>query len=75
MTVEVMHVAERPSWRCHECRAPWPCASVKADLTANMDRIGRVIYMDLHFVDAVGDQLQLADGELFDRFIGWARDS
>jgi hypothetical protein len=75
MIKDIMHVADRPSWHCRECRTPWPCASVKADLTANMDRIGRIIYLDLHFVDAVGDRLQLSASNLFERFIGWARDS
>ena len=70
-----MHVAERPSWRCRQCHAPWPCVPAKADLKASLDRVGRVIYMNLHFVDAVGDQPQLAADELFDRFIGWARES
>jgi hypothetical protein len=75
MIDEIMHVAERPSWRCRQCHDEWPCILAKADLKASLDRVGRVIYMNLHLVDALVDQPQLAPAELFERFVGWARES
>jgi hypothetical protein len=75
MTDDVMHVAERPSWRCRHCHDEWPCTLAKADLKASLDRVGRVIYMNLHLVDVLVDQPQLGAAELFDRFVGWARES
>ena len=53
----------------------WPCAPAKDDIVATMDRVGRVIYMNLHMVDAVADQPDADVVAIFDRFVGWARDS
>lgn len=75
MTVEVLHVPDRPSWRCHHCGAAWPCEAVKADLVATTDPVGRVIYMNLYMIDAVADQPDGDFAAIFDRFVGWARGS
>jgi hypothetical protein len=38
-----------------------------------MDRVGRVVYMNLYLADAVRDQLPVEPNALFERFVGWAR--
>lgn len=75
MTVDVQHFPDRPSWLCRQCDEAWPCQEAKDDIVATMDRVGRVIYMGLHMVDAVSDQLDADSAAIFDRFVGWARDS
>jgi hypothetical protein len=75
MTAEVMHLPERPSWQCGECRHPWPCGPAKTDLMATLTRVGRVVYMNLYLLDAVGDQAESDATETFDRLVGWAMSS
>lgn len=75
MTIDVQHVPDRPSWLCRHCGKAWPCQEAKDDIVATMDRVGRVIYMGLHMVDAVSDQLDAESAAIFDRFVGWARGS
>lgn len=72
---EVIHAPERPSWRCRGCGTPWPCAPAKADLIATTDLVGRVIYMGLHVGDLMSDQPTLDSEAVFDRLLGWARNS
>lgn len=72
---ETTHVPKAPSWRCRDCRTPWPCAPARADMMASMDRTARVIYISMQMAEAAKDQPHLSADELFARFLGWARTS
>lgn len=71
--IETTHIPDRPSWRCRDCRAHWPCAPARADMIETMDRTARVIYVSLQMAEAGKDQPRLSAEELFARFIDWAR--
>ena len=75
ITTEIEHCFERPSWLCRSCGSPWPCPATKDYLRATMDRLERVIYMDLHLPDLLDDQPDLSVEAAFDRLVWWARGS
>lgn len=72
MSIHVLHVPERPSWKCHHCSTLWPCQPAKDDIIATTDRVNRMIYLSLHLADAIVDQPDAKPADLFDRVVGWA---
>ena len=75
MRARVLHVPERPSWKCQHCRAAWPCQPARDDIIATTDRVSRMIYLSLHLADAIVDQPGADPAGLFDRVVGWACNS
>lgn len=75
MSAGVLHVPDRPSWQCRQCGAAWPCEPAKDDIVATTDRTCRMIYLGLHLADAIVDQPGADPAAVFDRFVGWARNS
>ena len=75
VSATVLHVPDRPSWWCRACGLEWPCQPAKDDIIATMDLVGRVIYMNLQMFDALSDQPDVDVAAIFDRFVGWARES
>jgi hypothetical protein len=72
MSIRVLHVPERPSWKCQHCSTVWPCQPAKDDIIATTDRVNRIIYLSLHLADAIVDQPDAVPTDLFDRVVGWA---
>ncbi|RQX12230.1 hypothetical protein DDE19_29130 [Micromonospora ureilytica] len=71
------HIPRRPEWTCRTCEqdTPWPCAPARVRLSEayGRDRIGLSMYLgSLHAV-VVAELPAVAAGELFERFVGWAR--
>ncbi|MET8089474.1 hypothetical protein [Micromonospora sp. NPDC005220] len=71
------HLPRRPEWICGSCEqdTPWPCAPARVRLSEayGRDRIGLSMYLgSLHAV-VVTELPTVAAGELFERFVGWAR--
>jgi hypothetical protein len=72
MSAAALHVPVRPSWRCHNCEAAWPCQPAKDDIMATSDRTSRMIYLSLHLADAIVDQPGADPDAIFKRLVGWA---
>ncbi|WP_433459674.1 hypothetical protein [Micromonospora sp. CA-248212] len=71
------HVPRRPEWTCRSCEqdTPWPCAPARVRLAEayGRDRIGLSMYVgSLHAV-AVIELPAIPAGELYERFVSWAR--
>jgi hypothetical protein len=71
------HNPTRPSWQCAGCDAPWPCATRRQQLIAEFDRsyAALCIYMANKFVDAASELPGSSAGDLYERFMRWARDA
>ena len=72
------HIPERPSWRCRTCRREWPCGKAKASLAADsvVCRTSVLVYLAICRADAAVDLLPGGSpSNLYDRFIGWAREN
>jgi hypothetical protein len=69
------HVPLRPSWQCAECSRPWPCEIRREQLADEFEPfpVTLVLLMAAWFVDAAEDLAGEPVGELYDRFVGWAR--
>jgi hypothetical protein len=48
MTAPVEHVAERPSWTCRACTAPWPCPTARSELQAEFQDFPSTMVIHLH---------------------------
>ncbi|MEV4281652.1 flavin reductase [Actinoplanes xinjiangensis] len=72
MSAAVLHVPDRPSWKCHNCEAAWPCQLAKDDIMATSDRTSRMIYLSLYMADAIVDQPGVDPNAIFKRLVGWA---
>ncbi len=73
MTTSTEHVAHRPSWDCKRCGDPWPCATARADLVAELNTIQLALYTWTHREEAAADLRGMPMAEAFDRFLAWTR--
>ncbi|WBB48672.1 flavin reductase [Verrucosispora sp. WMMA2044] len=70
------HVPSRPTWRCRNCGARWPCGAAKLRLLRQYrgDRVALLVHLVTLYAQA---DAQLGDTSsavgLFDRFVSWAR--
>jgi hypothetical protein len=73
--VSGLHVPMRPAWTCAACGADWPCATRRNQLAAEYDRarVSLGLLMSGYFVAAAEDLPLRACGEMYTRFLGWAR--
>ena len=74
------HLYRRPGWECRVCQQPWPCATAKADLLEEFRTLPSVltIYMSAQMYDALIDLTshgQQAPPDLYERFLGWTRNT
>ncbi len=70
----VEHVADRPSWDCRVCDKPWPCDPAREQLVKEYDDlIALRIFLWTCLEQAVGQMPASPAGELFERFLAWAR--
>jgi hypothetical protein len=74
VSLDLQHVAERPSWDCAACGKPWPCDPAREELARRTGggtplAIAGWSYLE----DFVRDQGPGPLAEVFDRFIGWTR--
>ncbi|MEV6595439.1 hypothetical protein AB0M36_01090 [Actinoplanes sp. NPDC051346] len=67
------HVAERPSWDCAVCGAPWPCGPARLRLRSTMGPTPLAIFLWSCFEEAVGDLPHLGGAEAIKRFLTWTR--
>jgi hypothetical protein len=67
------HAAVRPTWDCAACGKPWPCDPAREQLAAELPRTYLIVYLSIDMVDAARDQPTMPPGELYERFIAWAR--
>ncbi|WP_341718019.1 flavin reductase [Micromonospora sp. FIMYZ51] len=70
------HPPSRPTWRCRNCGAAWPCSAAKLRLLGpyREDRTALLLHLAALYAEAAA---QLGDGPspegLYDRFVSWAR--
>lgn len=75
------HLPLRPLWLCRVCAAPWPCAVARLSLLREYahDRVGLLVHLSERLHEAAGELHTLnpydgpTPGQLFARFLGWAR--
>jgi hypothetical protein len=67
----VEHVAERPSWNCRACSAPWPCPTAKGDLLAEFQDFPSTLV--IHLCGLMGEAAHDLGTEsgLRARFLEW----
>lgn len=78
VTEACAHLPLRPGWNCRDCGLPWPCAVKRAALSVEFrhDRTALVVYLAVCLTDAIDDFGRPGRepvGDLFERFLGWAR--
>ena len=69
--MDVEHTAVRPSWDCRACRRPWPCATARDRLRAELTGTQLRIYAWTTLEEAVADLSGLPGPALFQRFMSW----
>jgi predicted DNA-binding transcriptional regulator AlpA len=68
------HAANKPSWFCPDCRAPWPCQPARDRMeTGGIDTSLRMAAWSM-LEEAAHDMPHASGAELYERFIGWMRD-
>jgi hypothetical protein len=68
------HKADRPSWDCGTCGAPWPCEPAREQIIAEHGAGTRlVLWMSIDMIDAARENPGLLPGQLYERFISWTR--
>ena len=72
---EPEHVADRPSWDCRACGAPWPCDLARKELLRQQDANPTAIatYMWMRLEEYAFDQGVGPPADAFDRFLKWTR--
>ncbi|NBE83871.1 hypothetical protein GVV04_23480 [Micromonospora sp. NEAU-HG-1] len=81
MTGAGQHLPLRPLWLCRACAAPWPCAVARLTLLREYAdaRVTLLMYLAGLLHDAADELYTLnphdapEPGQLFDRFLAWAR--
>jgi hypothetical protein len=74
------HLGDRPSWDCHACAQPWPCAPAKDELLHEFQRhpSSLAIYMSSYMCEAMNDLTAHGEApppDLYERFLAWVRPS
>jgi hypothetical protein len=71
------HNPARPSWVCNACAEPWPCATRQRQLLAEFDGsfVSLLMYLSTRFQEAAQEQPDALAGDLYGRFILWARNA
>ncbi|MGC5286581.1 hypothetical protein [Micromonospora sp. DT231] len=65
------HAPVLPLWLCEGCDRPWPCATRRAELLAERERVPLAYYLSLCLISAAQDMGWAPVDVLRRRFIGW----
>lgn len=70
--ITLIHIPDRPSWKCRTCHDDWPCRVKKVLLINEFLTMPTNLYvmMALYMTEATQD-LPLPQGELYERFMAW----
>jgi hypothetical protein len=67
------HQPHRPDWFCTGCRQPWPCLTYREHVIHDAPTVQLVLLMTSWMTEAAGELTGSAAGDLWHRFITWAR--
>ncbi|MCZ7419531.1 flavin reductase [Verrucosispora sp. WMMA2121] len=70
------HAPSRPTWRCRDCGAGWPCGAAKLRLLRQYrdDRVALLVHLATLYAQASAQLGNTSSAVgLFDRFVSWAR--